>query len=84
MTEAGLLPEKAAEIADYLEGLGAIELEDLSGLEDDHVAELLKLVPPLRKNKFKTRLAIHRPVLPFPLQLLLYQFCTYLYIQTIF
>ena len=61
--EAGLLPDKAAEIADYLEGLGAIELEDLAGLEDEHVVELLKLVPPLRKNKFKERLAIHRPVL---------------------
>ena len=63
MKEAGLLPDKAAEIADYLEALGAIELEDLAGLEDEHVVELLKLMPPLRKNKFKDRLAIHRPVL---------------------
>jgi hypothetical protein len=60
--EAGLLPEKATEIADYLEGLGAIELEDLGGLEDEHVSDLLKLVPPLRKNKFKERLTVYRPV----------------------
>ena len=64
MKESGLPPKAEAQVADFLEELGAMSLEDLAELTDDHVVALLKLVPPLKLNKFKERLAIHRPVQP--------------------
>lgn len=63
MTEARLPAKKAVEIADYLEGLGATDLVDFAGLEGEHLGNLLKLVPPLKLDKFKERLACHCPVL---------------------
>ncbi len=60
--EAGLPPNLEAQVADFLEELGVVNLKDLTGLDDYYVAELLKLVPPLKKKEFKERIAIHRPV----------------------
>ena len=62
--EVGLPPRAEAQVADFLEELGAMSLEDLAELTDGHVVDLLKLVPPLKLNKFKERLVIHRPVRP--------------------
>ena len=62
MSKAGFLPKVATEIADFLEELGVVALDDLADLEDDHVEQLIALVPPVKKAKFKTQLATYRPV----------------------
>ena len=64
MVSSRLPIKKAAEVADYLEGLGATDLEDLAGLTGEHVRYLLELVPPLKLDKFKEQLALHCPVFP--------------------
>ena len=59
---AGLPPEAEAQVGNFLEKLGAMDLDDLRDLEEGDVASLMDIIPKLKKNKFKERLAVHRPV----------------------
>ena len=65
VSRAGFLPKVATDIADFLEELGVVALDDLADLEDDHVEQLIALVPPVKKAKFKAQLANYRPVIAF-------------------
>ena len=61
--DVGLLDKVIVQIMDYLDELGATDLEDLAGLTGEHVRYLLELVPPLKLDKFKDQLALYCPVL---------------------
>ncbi len=65
--EVGFLDKVVTQIVDYLEvDLGATDLDDFAGLKAEHLGNLLKLVPPLKLDKFKKRLACYCPVSPPP------------------
>jgi len=60
--KSNLPKTKCVDIESRLEELGVTEPEDLSGLLDNEVDDLLKLVPRLKHDKFMDQMIIFRPV----------------------
>ena len=59
-----LSPLAVVSIKAYLSDLGATKLDELAGMTDEHVADLLELLPFLKRSRFTAALEQYRPVHP--------------------